>query len=182
VVHLLGSTIESCLRTEPNDANARGIGLSLHGNRGYALSALGRHQESAKEWARVVELSKQPVPPEYRVRLAVELISAGDTGQAEAQLAQPISGISGNDCYNFACIFSRAAAEVSHDQSVPSNQRARRVEAHISNAFRWLKAAAETGIFGKSERRDQAKKDANLEKIRDRPVFCQIIEAAGSKP
>ena len=70
--------VEPYLRTEPNDAGAREVALKLHGNRGLALGYKEKHRESADDWRRVVELAKEPIPHGYRVRLAIELVSAGD--------------------------------------------------------------------------------------------------------
>ena len=85
------SRLEPHLRSDPNDASARQTCLELHGNRGLALSFLGKHRESADDWKRVVELSSEPVPSGYRIRLAVELISSGQLDQAltQAQHVKP---------------------------------------------------------------------------------------------
>ncbi len=130
-----------------------------------------------------MELSSQPVPAEYRIRLAIELIYAGEAARAlaQAQLVQPTPNISDEDCYNLACIYSRSATNLRNNQGLPSDQRANLVESHISSSLRWLKAAAETGIFGKPEWQDQAKKDSDLDILRDRPEFRQLIESNGAK-
>ena len=60
-------------RAEPHDEEARELSLKLHGNRAYALAAAGRHREAATEWTKVIELSPQPVPPAYRILLAIDL-------------------------------------------------------------------------------------------------------------
>ncbi len=176
--------VEACLQTEPNDASVRRTCLELHGNRGYALLGLGRHQESAKEWTRVVELSDPPVPAEYRIRLAIELVSAGEVGQAlaQAQVVQPAPGISGVDCYNLGCLFSLCARAVRKDTGRSPDQRANLAESHIAEAIRWLKAAGEAGFFRDPANRELAKKDSDLEILRDRPEFRQLVEPSTAKP
>ncbi len=175
--------VESYLRVEPNDAVAREVCLKLHGNRGNSFSVLGKHRESAEDWARVVELSNPPVPAAYRVRLAIERIASDDLARAlvQAEIVPPAPRIIGEDCYNLACIFSRSASAIRNDQSIASDQRAKR-EAHIANALRWLKAAAEAGFFRDPVIRDHAKKDPDLAILRDRPEFRQLVEPSGAKP
>jgi eukaryotic-like serine/threonine-protein kinase len=176
--------LEQYLRAEPNDSVARETCLKLHGNRGLALSVLGKHRESADEWKRVVEISSEPVPSGHHVRLAIELIAADQPVRAlaQAQLVKPTPEISGEDCYNLGCIYSRSAVDCRNDQRVPSDQRANRVESHISSASRWLEAAAKAGFFRDPGIRDHAKQDSDLEILRERPEFRQIIESGGAKP
>jgi hypothetical protein len=169
--------IEERLRAEPNDAGARETCLHLHGNRGYALRGLRKHQESAKEWTRVVELSTEPVPSKYRMELAIELMYAGEVAPAlaQAQFVQPEPSMSAPDCYDLARIYSRSAVNVRNDKSVPNAQRARLAESHIADAMRWLKAAADAGLFRNPASRDQAEKDSDLEILRDRAEFRRLI-------
>jgi tetratricopeptide (TPR) repeat protein len=178
------SRIEPYLKTEPNDAPARDLCLKLHGNRAYALSALGKHRDSAADWIRVVGLSPEPVPAGYRTRLAIELLGSDKIEQAliQARLVQPSTAIPGYDRYDLGCIFARAAAEAQTDKGVPQDQRARRFESHVSDAFRWLKSAADVGFFRDPAERDHAKKDSDLAIVADRIQFHQLIEADAAKP
>jgi tetratricopeptide (TPR) repeat protein len=176
--------IESYLGAEPNDANARGVLLKLHGNRGYALAKQGKHTDSVKDWTRVVELWDPPVPAEYRVRLAIELLAANalDKALEQAKLVQPSSGMQGLDSYNMACIYSRTAAGVRDDRSIPADRRSELVQSHIATALKWLEAAEKTGIFSKAELQDQLKKDSDVDILRDRPEFRRLLQPSGAKP
>ncbi len=145
---------------------------------------LGSHSESAKEWTRVVELSNQPVPADYRIHLAIELVLAGEIGQAltQARLVQPGPQVSVADCYNLACFYSHCAVAVRKDTGHSPDQRAPLVESHVADAIQWLKAAAKAGFFSDPANRDHAKKDPDLEILRDRPEFRQLVELSGTKP
>ena len=175
--------VEPYLRIEPNDVVAQEVCFKLHGNRGLALSGLGRHRESADDWVRVVELSTQPVPTEYRLRLAIELVYAGELVRAlaQAQLVKPSPDISGEDCYNLACIYSRSAANAQNEKSGSLDQQARLIESHVLDALRWLRSAAKAGLFKDPAQRDQAKKDPDLEILRNRKEFRQFIESTSAK-
>ena len=100
---------EPRLRNEPNDAAVKRTCLELHGNRGFALSALGKHRESAEEWQRVSELSEQTVPSDVRVRLAMELLESGETERAlsQSRTLKNETGISVIACYNLCCLLAR---------------------------------------------------------------------------
>ena len=127
------SRVEPFLRNEPNDGVARDTCLKLHGNRGYALMGLERHRESAAEWARVLELSPQPVPPTYRVQLAIELLKAGEVARAltQARLLQPgpDDHRAQRSRYDLGCVFAiwpPVAIQSTNRGFHPKNARASR--------------------------------------------------------
>jgi eukaryotic-like serine/threonine-protein kinase len=175
--------IKPYLHDEPNDAIARNLCLMLHGNRGHALSGLGRYRESLEEWRHVMTLSGEDVATECRVGLAVGLLGAGEVelAVAEAQKVKERRDVSAGKCYNLACIFARAAAARGNTQ-IPQDDRMRSSRSYSSNALGWLKAAAERGFFRDPANREHAKKDSDLEILRDRPEFREIIDSSPPKP
>ena len=175
--------IEEYVRLEPGDAAAREMCLKLHGNRAYALMGLQKASESAAEWARVVELSPQPVPPAYRIRLAVELLKAGETGRAltEAQMVKPDPTIGGEDRYNIGCVFARSAASISGDTRLSREEREALRQSHVKNALSWLKSAAETGLFNDPAMCEEAKNDPDLAILAPLGEFQKIVGASPVK-
>ncbi len=171
------SRIEPYLRIEPNDAGAIEVALALHGNRALALAALGRHSESAKDWARVVELSGERVPTGYRILLALELLHSGEIKRAldQAQLAKANPKISGDESYNLACLYALAAAAVRKNRTIAPDEREQSVKAHIADALQRLKAASAVGLFLDPAQLKNAKRDPDLEILRDLPEFQVII-------
>jgi hypothetical protein len=178
------SRLEPHLKIEPNDVQVRDTCLQLHGNRGYARLGLRQHREAAGDWTRVVELSARPVPAEYRVRLAIELMFAGDRGGAltQAQLLKPAADIAQDDCYNIGCIFARSAEDTQKDNQLPAGERAELVESHVTDAIRWLKSSADAGIFADRDGRDQAMTYPDLAILRDKEKFRQLVEPPHAKP
>jgi tetratricopeptide (TPR) repeat protein len=176
--------LEQHLKIEPNDMTARNASLQLRGNRAYALTQLGKHRQSAGDWTRVVELSAQPVPAEYRVRLAVALLHAGEQAAAftQAQFLKPGKAVDKGDCYDLGCIFARAAEAVRNDKQLSADQRAKLVESHISDALSWLVAASKAGFFRDAANRDQAQSDPDLTILRDNETFRQLVEPPQVKP
>jgi tetratricopeptide (TPR) repeat protein len=175
--------IQPYLQLEPNDAEARLLCLMLHGNRGHALTGLGKYRESVEEWRVVMNLSGQDVVTESRVGLAFALLGAGEFEQAvaEAQKVKAGDNVSAVECYNLACIFARAAAACGNTR-VPQDERTRCALSYSSDALGWLKAAAERGCFPDPAIREHAKKDPDLAILRDRPEFGKIIDSSGTKP
>jgi len=169
--------LEPYLRLEPNDEEARELCLKLHGNRAYALAGAGKHKGAALDWRRVVELSPQPVPSTYRIRLAIELVSAGEhaSALAQARLIDSTAEIAGADCYNLACLFDLSAVAAANDNREPAEHRRALAEPLVSDAVRWLKRAADSGFFRNAGAREHARSDPDLAILRKRPEFSKLI-------
>ncbi|HKI17248.1 MAG TPA: protein kinase, partial [Isosphaeraceae bacterium] len=176
--------IDPYLQSQPNHLGARRACLGLHGNRAGALAGKGKHAESAREWARVIELSDRPVPVKPRVSIAIELAQAGDLAHAlgHAQHVKSSDGISGQDCHNLAYLYSLCATAARGDQSIRPAQRNERVQSHIAEAVRWLKAAAKAGLYDDAKLLLENKNDPGFEILRDRPEFREIFGSSGPKP
>jgi serine/threonine-protein kinase len=171
--------IDAYLGREPNDARAREKALGLHGNCALALAEKGDHRESANEWARVIESSTKPIPAIYHAALALELFKAGELERAHAaaQNVKAPAGISREQCYNLACLYSLSAAAARKDAKLSPDDRPGRVKSEISQALVWLKAAADAGFFKEPANVDHAKKDSDLEILRENPAFLRILNS-----
>jgi serine/threonine-protein kinase len=182
----LGITpMERHLHLEPKDAGARRICLGLHGNKAYALSSQGKHAESAREWAQVIELCDGKVPLEYHIRIAIELAQAGelDTAKSHADLVTSIAGVPGVDCHDLGNLYSLWAARVRDDQTRPTEGRSAVVASGISQALRWLKAAQAAGLYkAVPSLRDQSRNDRDFAIVRDRPEFGEIFGKDSATP
>jgi serine/threonine protein kinase len=169
--------VEAFLRSEPNSGVARETCLKLHGNRSYALIGLDRHTESAAEWARIIELAPEPVPPVYRLQFALELLKIDEPARALAQVQhlKPGPDVSGEDCYNCACVYSLAIRAVRDNTRISAEERARLEKSHIENALQWLRSARESGLFKNAAMCDDANKDPDLAAIASLDEFRRII-------
>jgi serine/threonine protein kinase len=172
--------LESYLRLEPNHQLARDICLKLHANRAQALAARQRHKEAADDWGRVLELSTEPVPPNYRIVLAFEFLQCGelDRAIAQARLAREAVALSGEDLYNLGCLFSRAAAAAGSHQRGKGEERSGRLESYVADALSALQKAAAAGYFRDPAVRELAGKDHDLDFVRDRREFRRIFDTA----
>jgi tetratricopeptide (TPR) repeat protein len=178
------SRLEPYCRLEPLDELARELCLKLHGNRANSLAATGRHREAAAEWKQVVELSAQPVPANYRVFLASELVHSGDLDGALAETALVKAGphLAAEEQYNLACISSLLAAATRSNTQLSPEKRAHLVEARIADALRWLEGAATTGFFRDPAKQGWAKRDPDLAILADREEFRKLIEPDSITP
>jgi tetratricopeptide (TPR) repeat protein len=169
--------VEPHLRLEPNDAHARLISHHLHGNKAEALSRQGKHDDSAREWARVIELSDRPIPLKPRVLIAIELTRTRKLPRALSYIqdVKPSDSASDEDCYNFARLYSLWAVAARDDPSLPPKQRTDLRQSHIADATRWLNAADAAGFFRDAANRDHARHDSDLEILRDHPEFQAVV-------
>ena len=171
------SWLEPYCRLEPLDELARELCLKLHGNRAHALATIGRHQEAASEWTRVVELSPKRVPASYRIFLAFELVHSGELNAALSQttLVKANPPISAGDQYNLACVSALSAVAVRNNAQLSPEERAHRAETHITDALHSLKAAATTGFFRDPVKSDWARKDPDLAILAERDEFQKLV-------
>jgi eukaryotic-like serine/threonine-protein kinase len=176
--------LEPYVRAEPEDLAAREIKLKLHGNRAYALAASGRHLEAAGEWTKVIELSAQPVPPSYRIRLAVDLLRAGETDRAmiQSQMLKPAPDVSAEDQYNMGCLFCLSACAAQRDKNSSFEERKRLAESRIAEALGWLKSAARLGFFRNPACREYARHDGDLTILANRDEFRKLIDQDFTEP
>ncbi len=171
--------VEAFLRSEPNSDVARNTCLKLHGNRSYALLGLGKQRESTAEWARVIELAPEPVPPNYRLQFALGLLKSGEGARAVAQarLLKPDSQLSGEDRYNVACVYALAVQAIRTDSRGSPQERMGLEKSYIKDALEWLRSAGESGLFNDPEMRNLAKKDPDLTAVASLVEFRRIVEA-----
>jgi eukaryotic-like serine/threonine-protein kinase len=178
------SRLEPYLRFEPLDDLARELCLKLHGNRAYALSAMGRHREAVNEWTRVLGLSPEPVPANYRIFLAFALLRSGEPEGAlrQTDLVSVNPQISAVDKYNLGCVFSLLARAATKNTQLSPEKRSHLIEAYVAEALRWLRDAGGAGFFRDPPNRNNAKNDSDLAMLADRDDFQNLIDCAGPTP
>jgi tetratricopeptide (TPR) repeat protein len=176
--------LEPYLRIEPNDQVASDLCLKLYGNRSQALGALGKNREAVRDWEHVVELAPQPVPPRYRLTMALMLLTIGEIDRAlsQADLAKQGGSGSSNDLYDLACVYSRAAMAVQTDQNKKVDERSRLVESHIAGALAALEKAAQAGFFRDAAMRNHAQTDSDLEILHGRDEFRRLLRSEPVTP
>jgi hypothetical protein len=147
--------------------------LELFGNRSHSWGALGKNRQAAQDWAKVIDLAPEPVTPHYRITLGLKLLKIGELDRAVSQvvLARQARRGSGEDLYDLACFYSRAAASVRRDE--PS----RLFETYVAEGLAALRRAADGGVFRDAAMRETAQKDSDLEILRGREEFRRIVRS-----
>ena len=172
--------IEAYLAAEPGDAIGRDICLKLHGNRAHALSAQGKHKESAADWTRVVALCCRSGGGELSDRAGCRAATSGRAGASRRR-----SGESGNGrrargrraVQSRLCVCAGRRCSETRRPLLTRGARTPHRDLHRGRAGRAEKAAA-AGLFRDQAMREQARTDPDLEFVRSRPDFRQIIEDA----
>ena len=179
------SILEPYFRLEPRDEEAqRDACLKLHGNRAYALGSTGRHRQAADEWTKVVDLSQEPVPPFYRVALALEYSYSDEVDRAmtQAKLITPSPEISSADQYKLGCLYARTALASPNDTRVPPDQGVPLDHQHTAQAINWLKSAAQAGLLRDSANRAHAKTNPDLVSLSNCAAFNACSNFAPISP
>ena len=165
--------LEPYLRIEPDDQVARDFLPRAFWKSVAFLGALGKNRQAAQDWAKVIDLAPEPVTPHYRITLGLKLLKIGELDRAVSQvvLARQARRGSGEDLYDLACFYSRAAASVRRDE--PS----RLFETYVAEGLAALRRAADGGVFRDAAMRETAQKDSDLEILRGREEFRRIVRS-----
>ena len=131
-----------------------------------------------------MELAPQPVPANYRIYLAFELVHSGNLDGAlnQTTLVNANHPISADDQFNLGCVSALVAAAVRNSTQLSPAERSRRVEGHIADALHWLEGAAITGHFRDPAIRDSAKRESDLAILADRDEFRKLTAPDFVKP
>src|SRR5262249_6078005 len=100
-----------------------------------------------------------------------------DRALAQMDLVTKSGNLSGEDYYNLACFYSRAAGVVRSDERRKSDERSRLFRAYVADGIGALKKAADTGCFRQAEMREAAQKDSDLEILRGREEFRRVVRS-----
>jgi tetratricopeptide (TPR) repeat protein len=159
------------------------------------LTRLGRHADAVADWRRALELDSGSNRNFLHFNLAYALIRSGDHAGAvaEAEKLEKSQPATGNLLYNLASVYSRAAAAVAGDASLPESTRKQRVEQYASRAVALLSRGAQGGMFRNPANLERLRKDIDVNKdsdlapLRDRADFKKLLAdverpAASSSP
>jgi tetratricopeptide (TPR) repeat protein len=149
---------EDALRREPTFAPARSIVLKLHGSKATVYEAQRQFAKAADEWDRVIELAEGAERRQYRLRGAVARARTGDSARASAE-ADALAAE--KDCppemvYNLACIYTLAK--------------------QADKAVALLNKLHDGGYFDKAENLNTLRTDTDLDPLRRRDDFLQLIK------
>jgi tetratricopeptide (TPR) repeat protein/tRNA A-37 threonylcarbamoyl transferase component Bud32 len=175
--------VEPRLRAEPSDVLALSSASNLHGNRALAFQAQDKRLEAFEEWKRHLECLPTSLPNAYRLSAAITVARAGafDPALDYTRLIESKGDLDPADWYNIACVHSVIAEVARKDPHLSADQQETRYQAGLSEAFKYLKKAAEAGFFRNVEMRRKAREDEDLRALHKLPEFDAILESGGSR-
>jgi tetratricopeptide (TPR) repeat protein len=129
--------------------------------RGLACTQLERHAEAVKEWDRAFDLSAPEDRTRIRTERATSLLRVGQPARAlaDAEEVRDTTGLSGEQRYNLACIYSVASRD------------GERKQVHADRAMELLKQAIAAGWNDV----EQTKQDTDLDPLRARADFKKLL-------
>jgi serine/threonine protein kinase len=167
-------TLAALYRREPQLAEAGEFLRNSYVGRASAHDLLHRYADAVQDWGRVLALSPRPAQPIVRVRRARSRVQAGQVAEGVAEVAAltKVPSLPGAAWYDFACVYALASGK-----SADSKQE------YADRAMQMLHKAVKAGYRDTT----QMKKDRNLDSLRPRKDFKELLEelekksAAGSE-
>jgi serine/threonine protein kinase len=165
------ATLGSVVMKQPGDATASKLLSNAHFWRAKALDQLGRHEEAIKDWDQVVSLGPPANLAVPKVQRALSRVKAGqvEAAVAEIEMLAKTPGWPAPAWYDFAGVYALASAKDKHKK-----------EEYAARAVEFLRRAIEAGYKDAGH----INKDPNLDPLRGRPDFQQLLEslAKGKTP
>jgi serine/threonine-protein kinase len=172
------AALRPVLAQEPRLVTARLFLRNVHWGRARALDRLGRHPEAVADWEQAIALNDdKPHEGGFRLQRSLSLALAGQHVEATAaveKLLQP-GNADNSTLYDAACVYTLAAAQAA--KAAPPHTSSLRAEQYARRAVRLLHQAVLKGY------KDLAhlKKDADLDALRQRPDFQQLLAELEAK-
>jgi len=183
--------LEPIVKAGPHSAGLQQYLAQAYSGRGGSLFGLGRYAEAIQAFDRALELDDGSLREETsRLRRfailslqqvsvpALRLARAGDHVKAAAAAAVLVKGPNAHPemDYNAACVYAICAAKVKGQNSTAA-------EGYALQAVALLRQASARGFFKDPKMLKQLQNDKDLDPLRDRPDFKQVLEEArGGRP
>lgn len=161
-------TLRPVYEAEPRYVNAKIFLRNSHWARANTYDTLGRHAEAVKDWDQAIELSPNEEQPGFRAIRASSRLRAGQVDEAVADVAElkDSPSWSANHWYDFACVYAVASSKIADKKTEYADQ-----------AMELLAKAVQSGW----KDAEFIKKDTDLDPLRDRDDFKQLIAELESK-
>jgi tetratricopeptide (TPR) repeat protein len=172
------ATLRAVLDKEPRLVLGRLNLRNTHWGRAEVLDGLHRHAEAAANWEQAVALNdEKQYDSGFRVRWASSLARTGQVSQATAaveELLRPGNADS-DTLYDAARLYAQAAAQAVKEASPSTSFQ--RAEQYARRAVDLLRQAIQKGYKDVA----RLKKDTDLDSLRQRPDFQQLLAELEAK-
>jgi serine/threonine protein kinase/Flp pilus assembly protein TadD len=171
------SILESVLEQDPRHGAARQSLFDGLMGRGYAYVNLGRQDEAAKDWQRMLEISEGQ--PDIRIRIyrPFALVFLGEHSKAAAEIETLVaeSHIQGRNLLLFAKVHSLCSAAAAAEAQLPLAEREKLADKYGRRAVDLLRQARARGYFQGPGQLAELKESKDLESVRSRSDFQQLL-------
>jgi serine/threonine-protein kinase len=160
----------------PEDATATNYLRNTCAARARTLSRLGRHRDAVASWDQAVALADEQTRTACRVGRAVARARLGDHARAAAE-AVDVAGLptlTDGDRYDLACTYALSSRAAGKDEKLAPAERERCARDYAERSIRLLEQAAENGFFKDTGKREQLKKDKDLDPVRTQDGFKKV--------
>jgi tetratricopeptide (TPR) repeat protein len=170
-------TVQPVLEQDPRDVTARMCLFDTFMGRGQALLRLGRREEAAKDWRRMIELSAGQHHINMRLFRPPPLARLGEHAQAAAEVETLLAEgrVQALNLYTFAYVYSLCSSAAANDARLPPAERGKLADKYGARAVELLRKAQAAGYFQDPGRLAHMKEDEDLDAIRSRPDFQRLL-------
>jgi tetratricopeptide (TPR) repeat protein len=179
---------EPVLKQDPRYAPARMLLFDSLMGRGYAYVRLNRRDEAVKDWRRMLEISQAQLDIRMRLYRPFACVFLGEHAQATAEIEALLAEgqTQANNLLMFAEVHALSAAAAVKDARLSPAERDGLADQYGGRAVRLLRQARDAGYFQGSDAPGQLKNNKDLDAIRARPDFAELVaeveKQANSKP
>src|SRR5262249_48807167 len=154
-----------------------------HFGRAIALKELGRPEEAAKDWKRVLELTAGQAAINMRLYRPAPLATLGEHVQAAKEMETLLAEgkVQPANLYVFAYAYSRCSAAAAKDARLPSAEREKLGDKYGRRAVELLRQARSRGYFRDPARLARMKENKDLDAVREREDFKQVLAELEAK-
>jgi serine/threonine protein kinase len=162
--------LEGILEQDSRVSAARSFLRNAFASRAESLDRLNRYGEAVAAWDRAIALDEGSIQGRFRLARAYGLSRSGNHREASAAVEELAQGANrdGATLFNLACITAQCAA-VARDDALLR-------ESYAARAVVLLAQARGAGFFQDAAGIDQLKKDGDLDALRGRDDYRQLLK------
>jgi serine/threonine protein kinase len=171
------------LEENPVNAAARSCLFEAHFGRALALRKMGRDEEAAKDWRRMIELSEGQPHINKQLYRPSALALVGEHARAATEMetllaegkVQPVN------VYNFGQYYALSSAAAAADARLPADERKRLADHYSRRAVELLRQAQGAGYFRDPARLARMKDNKDFDPLREREDFKKLLAELETK-
>jgi tetratricopeptide (TPR) repeat protein len=174
--------LKAILENEPREFFARSYLKEAYDRRARALCNSRQYAQACQDLDQVQKLEGVKSDA-WRMLHAEVLVRMGQYRPAMAEVDELGSrqSLSNTNLYNLACLCSLCSAASRRDTTLSKAEQDRQADQYAVRAIEFLKKAAAAGLFKSAVAVEEMRKDKDLDAVRERQDFQELISMAQPK-